>query len=110
MSGEKAATPEIQFWRSGEWTGVYVDGTLVRYGDHYLADEWLQTRFGVKVIDSDAWIPDGHSPFKTLAQVETEQDRRTALRIRAEALRRQASDLAAEAERLEGEAGCQKSD
>jgi hypothetical protein len=106
---EDGTTAEIQFWRSGEWTGVYLNGTLVRYGDHYLADEWLQERHGVKVIDSDAWVPDGRSPLRTMAEVVAEEDRRAALRIRAEGLRRQANDLAAEAERLEAEAKTAKS-
>jgi hypothetical protein len=106
VSGEPSqgnAPAEIQFWRSGEWTGVYVDGVLVRHGDHYLADEWLQARYSVKVIDSDAWVPDGFHPLRTLELVAAEQDRRTALKVRAEALRRQAHDLTAEADRLDGQ-------
>lgn len=102
MSGEGDATPEIQFWRSGEWTGVYVDGNLVRSGDHYLADEWLQARYGVKVIDSDDWIPDGRNPLADLDAVEAETARRERLRAVAQEKRDQAASLLAEAVRLEG--------
>jgi hypothetical protein len=106
VSDEAAQThqDEIKFYRYGEWTGVYVNGELVRAGDHYLADEWLQERVGVKVVDTDAWIPDGQHPLPTLKDVAAEQARRTALRVRADSLRRQAADLAQEANRLEAEA------
>lgn len=94
---------EIQFWRAGEWTGVYVNGKLARHGDHYLADEWLQERCGVKIVDSDAWVPDGVQPFITLAEVENEEERRAALKIQAEGLRRQAEEMIREADKLEAQ-------
>lgn len=40
-------TDKIDFYRDEEWTAVYLNGSLVRVGDSYLADEWLQQRCGV---------------------------------------------------------------
>lgn len=93
----------IQFWRSGDWTMVYKDGLLVRAGDHYLADEWLQAEVGVTVVDDDAGvcIPDGHNALQTLDEVvaanEAYEDRITE----ATTKRQQAAELVAEAEALE---------
>jgi hypothetical protein len=84
----------IQFWRSGDWTMVYEDGRLIRAGDHYLADEWLQERVGVTVVDDEAGvcIPDGHHALESLDEVMAAQraleDRREgAAAKRAEAVR-----------------------
>jgi hypothetical protein len=92
---------EIQFHRSGEWTGVYLDGKLVRAGDHYLADEWLQARVGVKVVDSDAWIPDGRNALETLADVKEETERREGLAREIQRKRDQMATLEREARELE---------
>lgn len=93
----------IEFWRSGEWTMVYLNGELVKYGDHYHADEWLQGRCGVRIVDDErgACIPDGHNPVELLA--EAEQNMRTAeeLKLAAEAKRERARALLAEADAME---------
>lgn len=102
MSAEKPLG-EIEFHRFGEWTGVYLDGKLVRHGDHYLADEWLQDHAGVKVIDSDAWLADsdGRHPFQTLAEVHQETQRRDQLRRTADKMRESAAELTRQAAELE---------
>ncbi len=94
---------EIEFWRHGEWTMVYVNGKLERSGDHYLADEWLQERFGVSVVDDDAGtcIPDGRTPLDSLAEVRQRVAERDARLVRAQDLRRQAEALEREAAQLE---------
>jgi hypothetical protein len=92
---------DIEFHRSGEWTGVYLNGKLVRDGDHYLADEWLQARVGVKVIDSDDWIPDGRNPLGTLDEVREETERRDQLRRTADKMRESAAELTRQAAELE---------
>lgn len=96
-------TDEIEFWKAGEWTMVYFNGELVCYGDHYHADEWLQKRCGVKVVQDDASfsVPDSHHPIEDLAEVKAAMDEADQRVKRAEALRRQAADLMAEANRIE---------
>lgn len=91
----------IEFHRAGEWTGVYLDGVLVCHGDHYHADEWLQERAGVTVVDSDAWIPDGYTPLRTLAEVGMEQERRDQIEQEVRHKRAEAARLEAEAAELE---------
>lgn len=103
MSADQASG-QIEFHRSGEWTGVYVNGKLVRHGDHYLADEWLQARVGVIVVDSDDWLPDGRTPLATLEEVEAETARRNQLRTTALEKRDKAAALLHQAEALEAQA------
>jgi hypothetical protein len=95
---------DIQFWRADEWTMVYLNGELVCHGDHYHADEWLQERCGVVIVDDEdnASVPDGHHPVHLLT--EAEENRRTAAELKAvaEAKREQARQLLAEAARMEG--------
>jgi hypothetical protein len=99
MSGQD----EIQFWRSGDWTMVYLNGKLVKSGDHYHADEWLQERCGVVMVDDDAGfsIPDGFHPIETLSEVQANADAATERAARAEKLRQQAAELTAEAQKIE---------
>lgn len=94
---------EIEFWQAGEWTMVYLNGQLVCHGDHYHADEWLQERCGVKIVQDDASfsVPDGHHPVQTLAEVHAAMDAAAERTRRAEMLRRQADDLRAEADLIE---------
>jgi len=90
---------KIEFWRSQDWTMVYEDGQLVKSGDHYLADEWLQAKMGVVVVDDEAGvcIPDGHHAIASLAEVmERVRERHARLD--------EASDKRAEAKRLLDEA------
>jgi hypothetical protein len=94
---------EIQFRRSGDWTMVYLNGSLVKSGDHYLADEWLQEYAGVEVVDDEAGIciPNGHNAIHSLAEVEAEEMRRAALAGIADRKRAEAAALLAEADKLE---------
>ena len=96
-------TDKIQFRRVQDWTVVYVNGQFAKAGDHYLADEWLQERCGVEVVDDDAGlcIPDGHNPLKTLAEVEAAELDLAERQERARRLREQGAELYAEAERVE---------
>lgn len=99
-----AVADDIQFWRAGEWTMVYLNGELVMHGDHYHADEWLQQRCGVVVVvdDDSASVPDGFHPVGLLA--EAEENLRTAAEVKAEAERKreQARALMAEADQMDG--------
>lgn len=98
-----AVADDIQFWQAGEWTMVYLNGELVRYGGHDQADEWLRERCGVVVVqDGDyASVPNRRNPVHLLA--EAEENRRTAtdLREAAERKREQARKLLAEADEME---------
>ena len=93
----------IEFWVSGEWTMVYLNGELQQAGDHYLADEWLQERMGVEVVQDDAGfcIPDGHSALRSLTEVQAAMEEAAERTRRAEELRAQADALRSEADRIE---------
>jgi len=96
---------KIEFHRVGEeWTAVYLDGTLQRVGDSYLADEWLQEHAGVKVVPDSPCMIDDHKAFRTLAEVEAEAERRASLAAQAQALRLQAAELMGRAQELDKEA------
>lgn len=103
MSADQASG-QIEFHRSGKWTGVYVGGKLVHYGDHYLAHEWLESHVGVIVVDSDAWVPDGFNPLDTLEEVAVETHRRDQLKATAMEKRDLAAALLRQAEALEAQA------
>lgn len=94
---------QIQFWRAGEWTMVYLNGELETYGEHYHADEWLQGRCGVVVIeDQDSCsVPDGHSPLHLLAEAEANMELRQERKAEAARLRKQAETLRERARELE---------
>jgi hypothetical protein len=94
---------EIEFWRYGEWTMVYLNGRLERAGDHYLADEWLQGHFGVDVIDDEAGdsIVNGRDAVRTLDEVHERQLHRMHAAERAEEKRIEARQLLAEADEIE---------
>lgn len=93
----------IEFWRAGEWTMVYLNGELVCHGDHYHADEWLQKRMGVVVVDDEcnASIPDGHRPVHLLAEAEENMRLANERKEDAQRKREQARALLAEADALE---------
>ena len=94
---------KIQFRRFQDWTMVYLNGELQRAGDHYLADEWLQARFGVEIVDDEAGvcIPDGRNALKTLAEVAEAGAAHQRRTLAAAEKRKMAADLLAEAEELE---------
>jgi hypothetical protein len=102
----KTPLDKIQFRRSGDWTMVYLNGFLVQAGDHYHADEWLQARAGVEVVDDEAGlcIPDGHNAIRSLAEVEEAEARQAARAKEADALRQEAHRLMERADTLEGKA------
>jgi hypothetical protein len=41
---------------SDEWSALYVDGELVRHGDHYLIDEQLRVLFDVITVTTNAFV------------------------------------------------------
>lgn len=94
---------QIEFWVVGEWTVVYLNGDMIRAGNSYLADEWLQEYVGIKVVDDtrSLCLPDGRNPVRDLDQlrvIEEQADARAAL---AAEKRAQAEALLAEATQLE---------
>jgi hypothetical protein len=97
--------PKIEFWRYKDWTMVYKDGLLVKAGDHYHANEWLQAEVGVKLVDDDAGvcIPDGHNPIRILSEVREREAARLDRLQAADQLRKKAEGLLAEAAKLEAQ-------
>lgn len=96
---------EIEFWRCDEWTMVYLNGELVKYGDHYLAEEWLQERCGVKVVDDpwgDSLTDGGRSAHKRLFDAEKAKSVRLDKFKQAADMRRRAQQLLEDAAILEG--------
>jgi hypothetical protein len=101
---------EIEFWQVQEWTVVYLNGKFVQAGDHYGADKWLQKYAGITVVeDADggrfAMIDDrfGHA-HPTLAKARAARAEHENRKARAAELRRHASEMLAEAERIETDA------
>lgn len=95
----------VEIHRAGEWSGLYVDGELVRHGDHYLADEALHEMFDVAIVDDDAWLrggngvePDG--PAQTLGEVRRYADARGERQRLAAELEDRAAALAEQARQL----------
>lgn len=88
-------------FHSGEWSGLYVDGKLVKYGDHYIVDEYLSSLLGVEdYYDDDSWLEEGDKPLQTIEEVERAQDRRSeaeeeaAMKVaQANALMEQAKEI-----------------
>ena len=93
---------EIEFWQCGKWTMVYLNGKLVKCGDHYHADEWLQEQVGVRVVEDNAGfsVPDGHNPIEDLAEAKASMDAERS--AAAERKRAEARALLEEADRIEG--------
>lgn len=94
---------EIEFWQAGEWTMVYLNGELQWAGDHYLADEWLQERCGVTVVEDEdsVSVPDGHNALETLDEARAALDARAARHAEADTKRVRARRLLAEADALD---------
>jgi len=95
---------DIEFHESDEWTAVYLDGKLIRVGDHYLADEWLREYVGVKTVQDDAFFRGGRDRAHvapTLADLYAYVEARQARLDRAAALREEAERLESEADALE---------
>lgn len=88
----------------GEWSALYVNGDLDTYGDHYLADERLQTLFGVHVTHTNDWYRgDGGRNYKVAQSLpeyrawqledKERQDRADALRAEAKRLEEAADQM-----------------
>lgn len=93
----------IEFWRHGDWTMVYKDGRLEQAGDHYLADEWLQSLCNVVVVDDEAGdcMDSDGAARATKREVDHAQEARLARLTEASEMRLLASELIKKAERLE---------
>jgi hypothetical protein len=94
---------EIEFWVTGEWTMVYLNGELQRAGDHYLAAEWLEEHYGVTVVQDEAGVsvPDGHNALRTLAEVHAASKAHSERMAEAQRKRDEATRLLSEAMALE---------
>lgn len=94
---------KIQFRVFGEWTAVYLNGELARVGDSYLADEWLQERCGVEVVEDphQLCMADPWKAYPTLAEVEEREDAFKRRQVEAAHLREQAAELARRADQIE---------
>lgn len=88
---------------SNEWSAVYVDGALVRVGDHYLADEWIREHFQVKTVQSNDFMMGGEGRddvAKTLKELEGFANDRLHRELKAAELRARAAALEDEAREL----------
>lgn len=99
--------PNMTLYRgSGEWSALYVNGTLDRVGDHYLADERIAELAGVEIVQSDDFLCGGSTRKDVAVTLEELNayvtDRQERIR-RAEQLRQQAAALNEEAARLLGD-------
>ena len=95
---------EIEIWRYSEWSGLYLDGELQVYGDHYHADEWLYQHFNVKIVDDSAWLKDGDSePYTRLSEVREVVAKRQHDLAEAKRLKSEVEELQARIKRLDPE-------
>lgn len=93
---------DIQFWRHGDRTIVYLNGDLAQSGDHFDADEWLQSHVGVTHVDDrDGFCMDGHAVVTTVEEAFARKAEAKRRRENAEELRRQAQEMLAKADRIE---------
>lgn len=53
-------TDYVIYSGSEEWSALYVDGKLEKYGDHYLVEEHLRLLLGVTTISSDNFLRGGN--------------------------------------------------
>lgn len=89
---------------SDEWSALYVDGELVRHGDHYLIDEQLRVMFDVVSVQTNDFLTrengrDGAA--KTLDEVRHIEAGRTQAKRLADEKRDAARQLLKEADELE---------
>lgn len=84
----------------GEWSGLYIDGVLDRYGDHYLVDERIASLLGVEDYYDDAWLVDDRTPRRSVKEIESEQERRIAKDTQAAEKKERADELMAQARAL----------
>lgn len=97
---------EVEIHEAEEWSAVYLDGRLIRVGDSYLADEWVREHFGVVTVQDDAYLRGQTSAAgvaQTLDEVREYATQRSQRKANAETLRFQASELLAQAEKLEAQ-------
>jgi hypothetical protein len=89
-------------YRSGEWSALYMDGDLVRSGDHYLVDDWLSEYLKVEEIYSDDFLhSDGRTIYRNLDGVQAATTAREERQAQAQRLRLEAAALVQQAEELE---------
>ena len=88
-------------YQTGEWSGLYIDGYLDTYGDHYLVDERMGELLQVEYRDSNSWLDDDKRfPIQKLAEVEERELQAQADLDYAAQWRAKAAELKAEAEEL----------
>lgn len=99
---------DMQLFVNGEWSGLYVDGKLAAYGDHYHSEDRLHAMVSMVEHRGDDgnnvdWLKDGESePFGTIEEVEARRMER--LGGEAEVARKlaEAERLLAEATEIDG--------
>lgn len=93
---------KIVRYQSEEWSGLYIDGYLDTYGDHYLVDERIGALLEVEYRDSNSWLDDNKRvPIQKLSEVEKRELQAQADLDKAVQWRAKAAELKAEAENLD---------
>lgn len=93
--------PELVMYRgSGEWSALYVDGTLERVGDHYYVEERIFELLSVEIVQSDDFMRGRDTREDVASTLEYLED----FRVAREAALQKADELQAEAKRLSQEA------
>lgn len=94
----------VRYQGSGEWSALYIDGTLDRIGDHYRIDERIAELLGVELRDGNEANDflrggdgitrhGGPSPAQTLAEAEAYGEEREQAIRDAEEMAKNAEDL-----------------
>jgi hypothetical protein len=95
----------VRYTGTGEWSALYVDGILDRVGDHYIIDDRISELTGVEEVQSDDFLRGGDgraSVAPSLYELGEYSKARAQREDSALELRKKATAMLAEAERLEG--------
>jgi hypothetical protein len=92
----------VRYQGGNEWSALYIDGKLDKYGDHYIVDERIEELLGVEVRNSDAFVlDDDHTVCPLLTDVEDRKTMLESIAIREKKMRDDAADLLAQADQLQ---------
>jgi len=92
---------DLVHWHGEEWSALYVNGSLVSYGDTYHQDEWLLKAVGGRHESGGEFLGGTNSQcYATLDECYEYRRLREQAQDRARELRAQAAQLIADAEQL----------
>lgn len=92
---------------SSDWSALYVEGKLVRVGDHYLIDEKIYDLLNIETISSDDFMRGGNQESdvaQTLEEIKAYEELLQAAEDEADELISQAEELERRAKEIREQA------